>query len=127
MTDGGPDEQLALLTAPVLPKKRLKPVEDPAPELPIARVAVDMPLAHLDRFFDYMVPASLHDAAVRGSRIKVRFAGKQVDGFIVQRVASTDHQGKLGVVLKVVSSEPVLSEGVVLSLIHISEPTRQAE
>ncbi|HZK35823.1 MAG TPA: primosomal protein N' [Aeromicrobium sp.] len=121
MTDGGPDEQLALLTAPVLPKKRLKPVEDPAPELPIARVAVDMPLAHLDRFFDYMVPASLHDAAVRGSRIKVRFAGKQVDGFIVQRVASTDHQGKLGVVLKVVSSEPVLSEGVVAATRKVAD------
>ena len=33
---------------------------DPAPELPVARVLVDVPLAHLDRPFDYLVPAKMH-------------------------------------------------------------------
>lgn len=117
MTDSGGDEQLELLPAPKSPRsaaraKVAKPAEAPAPELPIARVAVDMPLAHLDRLFDYTVPASLHEAAVPGCRIKVRFAGKQVDGFIAARVPSSDHDGKLGAVLKVVSAEPVLHAGV---------------
>ena len=38
----------------------------PAPELPVARIAVDVPLAHLDRPFDYLVPQRL--AATRSSR-----------------------------------------------------------
>ena len=34
--------------------------------LPVARVAVDISLAHLDRPFDYLVPARLDQAAVPG-------------------------------------------------------------
>ena len=33
------------------------------PALPVARVAVDVPLAHLDRPFDYRVPLDLDAAA----------------------------------------------------------------
>ena len=35
-----------------------------------------MPLAHLDRPFDYAVPASMAETAVPGARVKVRFAGQ---------------------------------------------------
>ena len=35
--------------------------------LPVARVAVDISLAHLDRPFDYLVPASMDQTAVPGS------------------------------------------------------------
>ena len=38
------------------------PPVDPAPELPVARVLVDVPLAHLDRPFDYLVPRKLDEA-----------------------------------------------------------------
>ena len=37
---------------------------------PVARVLVDVPLAHLDRPFDYLVPAKMHDQVVPGSRVK---------------------------------------------------------
>ena len=37
--------------------------------LPVARVAVDISLAHLDRPFDYLVPASLDQTAVPGCRV----------------------------------------------------------
>jgi primosomal protein N' (replication factor Y) len=47
---------------------------------PIARVVVDTPLSHLDRLFDYAVPESLSADAVAGSRVRVRFAGRLVDG-----------------------------------------------
>ncbi len=50
---------------------------------PVARVLVDVGLAHLDRPFDYAVPAALDDAARPGVRVKVRFAGQDVDGFLV--------------------------------------------
>ena len=54
---------------------------------PVARVLVETPLAHLDRPFDYAVPASMADSAVPGARVKVRFAGKDLDGFVVARSA----------------------------------------
>lgn len=81
----------------------------PAATLPVARVWLDVALAHLDRPFDYQVPAGLHEAAVTGCRVRVRFAGRLVDGFVVQRVASSDHPGQLGWIERVVSPEPVLS------------------
>jgi len=77
-------------------------------ELPVARVAVDVPLAHLDRLFDYLVPQHLADEAVPGCRVRVRFAGRVVDGFVVERAAQSGHEGRLAFIEKVVSPEPVL-------------------
>ena len=85
---------------------------DPAPELPVARVLVDVPLAHLDRPFDYLVPAKLHASVAAGTRVKVRFAGQDVDGFVIERVASSDHEGRLMPLRRAVSAEPVLSPAV---------------
>jgi primosomal protein N' (replication factor Y) len=73
---------------------------------------VDTPLAHLDRPFDYAVPASLSDDAVPGARVKVRFAGKTLNGFVVARAADTDHTGTLSRLQRVVSPEPVLRPAV---------------
>ncbi len=83
-----------------------------AGSLPVARVWVDVALAHLDRPFDYQVPAGLGDTAVAGCRVRVRFAGRLVDGFLAERVPSSDHPGRLGWIERVVSPVPVLSEPV---------------
>ncbi|MGE5132155.1 MAG: primosomal protein N' [Gemmatimonadota bacterium] len=80
-----------------------------AQHLPVARVAVDVPLAHLDRPFDYLVPDKLADAAVPGCRVRVRFAGQLVSGFLLARLAASDHEGRLAPLERVVSPEPVLS------------------
>jgi len=85
---------------------------EPAPELPVARVLVDMPLANLDRPFDYLVPAPLHEATVPGSRVRVRFAGQDVDGFVLERLAESDHEGRLAPLRRSVSSEVVLTPEV---------------
>ncbi|MEH0938311.1 primosomal protein N' [Micromonospora psammae] len=69
---------------------------------------MDVPLPHLDRPFDYLVPAELDPAAVPGSRVKVRFAGQLVDGWLLERVDSSDHP-RLAYLEKVVSPEPVLA------------------
>ena len=83
-----------------------------AAELPVARVLVHVPLAHLDRPFDYLVPESM-DATVRpGSRVRVRFAGQDVEGFVVERVAESEHAGRLAPLRRAVSAEPVLSPEV---------------
>ena len=77
--------------------------------LPVARVAVDISLAHLDRPFDYLVPASLDQAAVPGCRVRVRFAGQLVDGYLLERTQTSEHQGKLARLERVTSPEPVLT------------------
>lgn len=78
----------------------------------IARVVVDSPLPHLDRLFDYVIPDNLVDDVVAGCRVKVRFAGRMVDAFVVELAESSEHGGKLSSVAKVVSSEPVLTPAV---------------
>jgi len=77
--------------------------------LPVARVAVDVPLAHLDRPFDYLVPERLAEAAVPGCRVRVRFAGQLTGGYLLERVAASDHPGRLAALERVVSPEPVLT------------------
>ncbi len=77
--------------------------------LPVARIAVDVSLPHLDRPFDYLVPDDLAEAAQPGVRVKVRFAGKDLDGFVLERLESSDHDGKLARIRKVVSPEQVLT------------------
>ncbi|WP_431886533.1 primosomal protein N' [Micromonospora wenchangensis] len=84
----------------------------PADGSPFARVCVDVALAHLDRPFDYLVPAALADDAVPGVRVKVRFAGQLVDGWLLERVDSSAHDGRLAYLEKVVSPEPVLAPEV---------------
>jgi primosomal protein N' (replication factor Y) len=91
--------------------KQAAPVELAAVD-PVARVLVDLPLAHLDRTFDYAVPASMADQAVPGVRVKVRFAGQDVDGFAVERAAASDHDGRLAPLRRVVSAEPVLTPAI---------------
>ncbi|WP_067795104.1 primosomal protein N' [Actinomadura formosensis] len=81
----------------------------PAAELPVARVAVDMSLPHLDRPFDYLVPAEMDARAVPGCRVRVRFAGQLVDGFLLERAAESGHDGKLLFLERVTSPEPVLT------------------
>ncbi|MEU4474132.1 primosomal protein N' [Micromonospora sp. NPDC023888] len=70
---------------------------------------MDVPLAHLDRPFDYLVPAELDAVAVPGTRVKVRFAGQLVDGWLLSRADDSGHTGRLAYLEKVVSPEPVLA------------------
>jgi len=81
----------------------------PAEHLPVARIAVDVPLAHLDRPFDYLVPQRLAAAAVPGCRVRVRFAGQLTGGYLLERAAASEHPGQLAYLERVVSPEPVLS------------------
>jgi len=102
------DNQLALVPAPPVRAQKAKAVEVAQVD-PVARVIVDTGLAHLDRPFDYLVPAELDDRIVPGCRVRVRFAGQLVDGFVMERRAESDHDGTLAVVSKAVSPEPVLA------------------
>ncbi|WP_308294947.1 primosomal protein N' [Streptomyces sp. JJ66] len=90
-----------------------------AEELPVARVLVDKGLVHLDRYFDYAVPAAMADEARPGVRVRVRFGageregrregGKLINGFVVERRAESDFPGTLAPLAQVLSPEPVLT------------------
>ncbi|GLI01943.1 primosomal protein N' family DNA-binding protein [Phytohabitans aurantiacus] len=85
---------------------------EPCEHLPVARVCVDVPLAHLDRPFDYLVPADMAETAQPGTRVRVRFARQLVDGWILERVEASDHGGKLAYIERLVSAEVVLTSEV---------------
>ena len=107
-------EQLSLPGLVRAEARRAKPPKEKPPiraaEVdPVAQVLVDVPLAHLDRPFDYLVPDTMTDDAVPGARVKVRFAGQDVDGFVLARVAESAHPGRLMPLRRVVSAEPVLT------------------
>ena len=99
------DEQLSLVP---LPKKRVKAPVPLADVNPVATVLIDNSLPHLDRLFDYSVPAKLDAQAQPGVRVRVRFAGKLIDGFLIERKTASEHPGTL-LPLNVISDEPVLS------------------
>jgi primosomal protein N' (replication factor Y) len=91
---------------------------DPAPGDPgagtplVARVVVDVPLAHLDRPFDYGVPEKFADTVQAGCRVRVRFHGRLVDGVAVELGTSSEFTGRLQPLSHVPSGEPVLTPQV---------------
>jgi primosomal protein N' (replication factor Y) len=111
-TSGGQQHaQLALARDRVRRTPTRQPAR-PAAERPIARVLVDVALAHLDRPFDYLVNDDIAADARPGCRVKVRFAGQEVAGYILDRVESSEHTGRLSPVRRLVSPMPVLTPQV---------------
>lgn len=121
-------------------ESRRRGSKQPAAQRPIARVLVDVSLAHLDRTFDYQVSDRLDDAAVPGARVRVRFAGQLVDGFLVERAETSEHQGRIAFLERVTSSEPVLTAellavcravaerygGTLIDVVRLAIPPRHA-
>ncbi|MCU0282336.1 MAG: primosomal protein N' [Candidatus Nanopelagicales bacterium] len=88
-----PDEQIALPgVGPRARRRAGAPAPEPALALPVARVALLTPLPHLDRPFDYLVPATLAEQALPGARVRVRLAGRLVDGVVLERVAASTRE-----------------------------------
>lgn len=91
---------------------RVRGGKTPAARLPVAEVLVETQLPHLARPFDYAVTESLAADAQPGVRVRVRFAGRLISGFVVARKASTEHVGELTAIERVVSDLVVLTPGL---------------
>lgn len=76
----------------------------------VARVAIETPLPHLDRLFDFAIPEELDACALPGCRVRVRFHGRQVAGWLVGR-GEGEFSGALQPLLKV-AGPPVLTAEV---------------
>lgn len=102
------DEQPALLDSLAAPRQQRLP-GGAAETLPIARVVLDSPVPHLDRLFDYVVAAEVDDRVVAGCRVKVKFSGREMQAYVIERVAEPTTAARLSLITKVVSSQPVLT------------------
>ena len=105
------NEQLALVASSIR-KSKPKPAAVVSQTDPVARVLVDLSLPHLDRYFDYLVPESMSTQAQVGVRVRVRFSGALHDGWIVERCATSEHEGRLERLAKVISPDPVLDPAI---------------
>lgn len=92
----------------------------PAADAPVARVLPLLGVPHLDREFDYLVPEALSGDARPGVRVRVRFAGRLVDGFLLDRVAESEHRGELAWLERVISPEPVLTPELLRLVDHVA-------
>lgn len=89
---------------------------------PVARVRLESHLPHLDRLFDYGVPQDLSEGAQAGTRIRVRFGGQQMRGWIIERTASSEVAfDRLQPILSLQSALPVL----VPQVLAVAELTAQ--
>jgi primosomal protein N' (replication factor Y) (superfamily II helicase) len=91
---------------------RPRPDRVPAATAPVARVCVDVGLPHLDRPFEYLVPETEDARAQPGVRVRVRFAGQLVDGYLLERAETPEHPGRLAYLERVISAERVLTPEV---------------
>src|SRR3546814_16846467 len=94
-----PDEQPELLAG--MARATVRAQKGPAKKAvvitevnPVARVLVDLQLAHLDRPFDYAVPQTMADTAVPGARVKVRFDGQDVGAFLLAGGPGSEQAGR---------------------------------
>jgi primosomal protein N' (replication factor Y) len=71
--------------------------------LPIAKVVLDLSLPHLDYPFDYQIPEELNQSCQPGVRVKVKFAGRNLDGWVVERSKPQFENKKLSKIEKIVS------------------------
>ncbi|WP_191089971.1 primosomal protein N' family DNA-binding protein [Nesterenkonia ebinurensis] len=99
-------EQPALLDSPA-PSSAALPVGSAGAD-PIATVLLESGVAHLDRPFDYAVPADLDEQVMAGARVKVLFSGREMTGWVLQRSATTEAH-RLALIRKVVTPLPLLA------------------
>ncbi|WP_459642179.1 primosomal protein N' [Kineococcus sp. NUM-3379] len=115
MPDAQESEQAAPPARPTRPRPRVRGAARPAALAgtdPVARVVVSVAPAHLDRPFDYAVPAAMEGTAVPGALVRVPFAGADVEGYVLERAAASDFPGRLAPLRRVVTGLPVLTPQV---------------
>ncbi|MFM2116398.1 MAG: hypothetical protein RIQ80_497 [Actinomycetota bacterium] len=91
----------------------MKGVSELTQHLPIAKVILDIALPHLDHPFDYEIPLELDQSCQPGVKVKVKFAGRNLDGWVIERAKPTLENKKLSIIEKVISEIPVLKPEII--------------
>ncbi|MEY2635439.1 MAG: hypothetical protein RIS75_1379, partial [Actinomycetota bacterium] len=64
---------------------------------------------HLDRPFDYLIPPEFHHRVQVGSRVKVKFAGRKLNGYVFSITDTTERPEKIAPLIDVVGDVAVVT------------------
>ncbi len=83
----------------------------------IAKVLVEINNINVDKTFDYIVPFKYIEKIKIGMRVKVPFASRELEGFVLDLVNSTDDNYELKEIISIVDTEPILNN----ELLHLGK------
>ncbi len=78
-----------------------------------AQVIVDVPVKQVNRPFEYKIPEIFEGEIEVGMRVVVPFAGRSVQGFVVSIRPTSDFEGELKEIERLMDLEPVLSKEMI--------------
>lgn len=94
----------------------------------VARVMIDSDLPHLDRLFDYRIPPKILEQAASvgqeigpGQMVRVRFAGRLVNGWIAEVAHRSSFDGKLAPLSRLLTDAPVVSRQMFQLASHLGQ------
>lgn len=83
----------------------------------IAKVLVEINNINVDKTFDYIVPFEYIEKIKIGMRVKVLFASRELEGFVLDLVNSVDDNYELKEIISIVDAEPILNN----ELLHLGK------
>lgn len=83
----------------------------------IAKVLVEINNINVDKTFDYIVPFEYIEKIKIGMRVKVPFASRELEGFVLDLVNSVDDNYELKEIISIVDAEPILNN----ELLHLGQ------
>ena len=83
----------------------------------IAKVLVEINNINVDKTFDYIVPFEYIEKIKIGMRLKVPFASRELEGFVLDLVNSVDDNYELKEIISIVDAEPILNN----ELLHLGK------
>lgn len=83
----------------------------------IVKVLVEINNINVDKTFDYIVPFEYIENIKIGMRVKVPFASRELEGFVLDLVNSTDDNYELKEIISIVDTEPILNN----ELLHLGK------
>lgn len=83
----------------------------------IAKILVEINNINVDKTFDYIVPFEYIEKIKIGMRVKVPFASRELEGFVLDLVNNADDNYELKEIISIVDAEPILNN----ELLHLGK------
>lgn len=83
----------------------------------IAKILVEINNINVDKTFDYIVPFEYIENIKIGMRVKVPFASRELEGFVLDLVNSADDNYELKEIISIVDEKPILNN----ELLHLGQ------
>ena len=75
-----------------------------------AKVIVEIGVKNVDRMFTYIIPESIKEDIKIGSRVKVGFGSRIIEGFVLEIDNTFEGNYELKEIISLVDKEPILNE-----------------